>query len=493
MSEKEKGKEKDKLEKEKPAPPKDVLVESNHQSNIANKDISYTVTTGTIVLKKEEDEKEPQAKASIFFIAYVKDGVDDQSKRPITFSFNGGPGSSSVWLHLGVLGPKRVIVEENEQPVSPPYKLIKNDYSLLDVTDLIFIDPVSTGYSRAVPGEKSEQFHEFKKDIEIVGDFIRLYTTRYNRWSSPKYLIGESYGTTRAAGLSDHLHSKLGMSLNGIMLISVVLNFQTISVLPGNDFPNIFYLPSLTTTAWYHKMLSADLQNDLNQTVNEVRNFAMNEYSLALMKGDTISEEEKKIIESKLSRYTGLSEKYINGTNLRIQYMRFLKELLREKHRTVGRLDSRFTGIDLDDTASEFEYDPSYDTSILGPYTATFNDYVRGELKFESDLPYEILAPLYEKWRYEKYDNQFVNVGETLRNAMSKNPFLKVFIANGYYDLATPFLATEYTVNHLGLDPELRKNIKMEYYNAGHMMYIHEPSLKRLSKSLKDFITDSAS
>ncbi|MHA2337956.1 MAG: S10 family peptidase [Candidatus Hodarchaeales archaeon] len=443
MSEKEKGKEKDKLEKEKPAPPKDVLVESNHQSNIANKDISYTVTTGTIVLKKEEDEKEPQAKASIFFIAYVKDGVDDQSKRPITFSFNGGPGSSSVWLHLGVLGPKRVIVEENEQPVSPPYKLIKNDYSLLDVTDLIFIDPVSTGYSRAVPGEKSEQFHEFKKDIEIVGDFIRLYTTRYNRWSSPKYLIGESYGTTRAAGLSDHLHSKLGMSLNGIMLISVVLNFQTISVLPGNDFPNIFYLPSLTTTAWYHKMLSADLQNDLNQTVNEVRNFAMNEYSLALMKGE--------------------------------------------------RLDSRFTGIDLDDTASEFEYDPSYDTSILGPYTATFNDYVRGELKFESDLPYEILAPLYEKWRYEKYDNQFVNVGETLRNAMSKNPFLKVFIANGYYDLATPFLATEYTVNHLGLDPELRKNIKMEYYNAGHMMYIHEPSLKRLSKSLKDFITDSAS
>jgi carboxypeptidase C (cathepsin A) len=491
MNEKEKDKEKDKSEKKKQESPKDVLVESKHQINIANKDISYTVTTGTIVLKKEEEEKEPQAKASIFFIAYTKDGIEDTSKRPITFSFNGGPGSSSVWLHLGLLGPKRIVVEKETKPIPPPYRLIINDYSLLHDTDLVFVDPVSTGFSRAVPGEKSSQFHEFNKDIESVADFIQLYTTRYKRWISPKFLIGESYGTTRAAGLSGHLQNKMGMSLNGLMLISVVLNFQTLKFLPGNDFPHILYLPSFTATSLYHNKLSEELQKDFNKTIEEVKNFSLNEYNVALMKGDSLSEEESNTIASKLSRYTGLSEKYIKGANLRLNIYRFTKELLRDKHRTVGRLDSRFTGIDRDDTGAEFEFDPTFDTIIHGPFTAAFNDYIRSELKYESDIPYNILTPLYEKWRYDKLDNQYVNVGETLRSTMSKNPFLKVFVGSGYYDLATPFFATEYTINHLHLDPSLRNNIKMDYYNAGHMMYTHEPSLKNLSNSLKEFINES--
>ncbi|OLS23619.1 MAG: hypothetical protein HeimC3_08480 [Candidatus Heimdallarchaeota archaeon LC_3] len=486
MSEKEKQK-KDKP-KDKPEPPKDQIVETKHKIMINNKEIAYTIKTGTIVLKKEIDEKEPQAKASIFFLAYSKDKPSDITKRPITFSFNGGPGSSSVWLHLGLLGPKIIKVEDNNaKPISPPYKLRDNNYSILDETDLVFIDPVSTGYSRAVPGEKSEQFLEFKKDIETVGEFIRLFTTRYKRWTSPKFLIGESYGTTRAARLSGYLQDKLGMNLNGLMLISVVLNFQTISFLPGNDFPHILFLPTWTATAWYHNMLPEDLQQNLENSVKEAREFAMNEYTLALMKGDKLQGEERKQIIKKLARLTGLSEKYIERTNLRININKFSKELLREKHRTVGRLDSRYLGIDSDDSGAEYEFDPAYSV-IQGPYTATFNDYVRNDLNYENDVPYEILAPLYEKWKYEKYQNKFVNVAETLREAMSKNNFLKVFVANGYFDQATPFLATEYTLDHLGLDESLRNNISVSYYEAGHMMYVHEPSLKQMKEDLKRFL-----
>ncbi|MHA2304173.1 MAG: S10 family peptidase [Candidatus Hodarchaeales archaeon] len=494
MSENKKGNQKFdvKVEMEKPkSPPEEELVETKHSSTINGEDIAYTVNVGTIIIKEEEEKKEPQAKASIFFIAYTRDNKK-MEKRPLTFSFNGGPGSSSVWLHLGVLGPYRVIAEKDAQPVSPPYRLVNNEYSLLDVTDLVFIDPVSTGYSRAVPGEKNKKFHEFKQDIKTVAEFIRLYSSRYKRWTSPKFVIGESYGTTRAAGLAGHLQKELGMYLNGIMLISSILNFQTARFIPGNDLPYVLFLPTYTATAWYHNQLTENLQANLQHTLSEVSEFASNEYTLALMKGDTISEEERLQITKKLARYTGLSEKYIVGTNLRINIHKFVKELLRNSHRTVGRLDSRYTGIDRDDTGAEVDYDPSY-AAIQGPYTATLNDYVHRELNFKSDLPYEILAPIYTDWKYEDYHNQYLNVAETLREAMSMNRFLKVFIANGYFDLATPFFATEYTFNHLGLDSTLRDNISMTYYEAGHMMYLHDPSLAKMKEDLGTFIQSARS
>ncbi|WP_420631851.1 S10 family peptidase [Candidatus Leptofilum sp.] len=490
MADESKNEEKKENGKEKPEP-KDNLVETNHVVTINGRKVNYTVTTGTIVLK-EETEKDGKAeghkpKAEIFFIAYTRDGIKNQKKRPLTFSFNGGPGSSSVWLHLGVLGPRRIVTDDVGNLLQPPYELIENEFSILDKTDLVFIDPVSTGYSRAVEGEKPRDFHGFKKDIEYVGDFIRLYCSRYGRWTSPKFLAGESYGTTRAAGLSGYLQERHGMYLNGIMLISVVLNFQTIRFPVGNDLPYILYLPTMTATAWYHNKLDAKLQASLEDTIEEVRQFAMKEYTLALMQGAALPEKEKVKIERKLARYLGISLDYVKRSNLRVQYFRFCKELLRDQHRTVGRLDSRFLGIDRDAAGEYFEYDPSY-AVIQGPYTATFNDYVRQELKFESDLPYEILTGKVWPWNYEPHMNEFANVAETLRKAMTINPYLKVYVANGYYDLATPFLATEYTMNHLDIDATLMDNISMHYYEAGHMMYAHLPSLMQMKLDMDSFL-----
>ena len=474
----------------------DNLAVTTHSIVLDGRSIEYTVTAGTIVLKEEvkEDERSAgeKAKATIFFIAYTRDDVANKSQRPITFSFNGGPGSSSVWLHLGLLGPRRVYLDEDGYAPPPPYRLVDNEFSLLDKTDLVFIDPVSTGYSRAVTGEKPKEFHNFKKDIESVGNFIRLYTTRYERWTSPKFLIGESYGTTRAAGLSGYLQEKHGMYLNGLMLISSILNFQTARFGTGNDLPYILFLPTYTATAWYHRRLADELHADLNQTLEEVKEFAMGEYNLALMKGAELPADERGTIVRKLAGYTGLSEAYVEQTNLRVSIYRFVKELLRDQRRTVGRLDSRFTGIDRDAAGEMTEYDPSH-AAILGPYAATLNDYVRGELKYESDTPYEVLADLWKDWGYGEHQNQFLDVSETLRKAMSMNPNLKVFVANGYYDLATPFVATEYTVNHLELDPELQGNISLSYYEAGHMMYIHRPSLVALKHELSAFLTSAYS
>jgi carboxypeptidase C (cathepsin A) len=492
-------KEAKKTEEATQATPKDVLVETKHSLTIDGKELHYTVTCGTMVLKEEAEkkgEKEGESegekpRAAIFFVAYNLDGVEDKQKRPLTFSFNGGPGSSSVWLHLGLLGPRRVHLDEEGFAYPPPYKLVDNAYSLLDQTDLVFIDPVSTGYSRALAGEKPKQFHGFKKDIESVGDFIRLYTTRYQRWTSPKFLIGESYGTTRAAGLSGYLQERHGMYLNGIMLISTALNFQTIDFHTGNDLPYILFLPTYTATAWYHHRLSDELEKDLYETLAEVESFAMGDYAQALMQGDELPEEERLLIARKLARYTGLSEDYIDSANLRLEIFRFTKELLRHAKRTVGRLDCRFKGIDRDSAGEHFEFDPSM-SNITGPYTATLNDYVRGELEFESDLPYEILSERVFPWSYAEFENEYVNVAETLRKAITGNPNLKVYVANGYYDLATPYLATRYTFKHLGLDKTLSYNVRMGYFEAGHMMYIHIPSLVKLKSELVDFINWAA-
>ncbi|MGE5223721.1 MAG: S10 family peptidase [Omnitrophica WOR_2 bacterium] len=476
-------------------PPKDELVETKHTLTMAGQSIPYTVVCGRMILKEEAEKKGEAAgesegekpRASVFFVAYTREYVTDKASRPITFSFNGGPGSSSVWLHLGLLGPRRVLMDDVGNPLPPPYRLGDNEFSLLDVTDLVFIDPVSTGFSRVLPGEKASEYHGFKKDIESVGDFIHLYTSRYQRWTSPKFLIGESYGTTRASGLSGYLQDRHGMYLNGIMLVSAVLNFQTIEFETGNDLPYILFLPTYTATAWYHKRLPEDLQGDLKTALEEAEAFALGDYSLGLMKGSALSTEERQDLVTKVARYTGLTPEYVDRSDLRIEIFRFIKELLRDEGRTVGRLDSRFKGYDRDTVGEKSEFDPSM-ANIMGPYTAMFNQYVRSDLHFESDLPYEVLTPKVWPWSYSEHENRYVNVAETLRKAITANPYLKVFIGNGYYDLATPYLATEYTFNHLGLPEELHSNISMGYYEAGHMMYIHRPSLAQLKTDLVNFV-----
>ncbi len=465
---------------------KEELSETSHHISVGGQQIQYKAQVGTLVLKEENGKSQ----ASIFYIAYLREGVKDAARRPITFSFNGGPGSSSVWLHLGLLGPKRTLMDEEGRALPPPYRLVDNSFSMLDKTDLVFIDPVTTGYSRAAPGADEKKFYSVQGDIESVGDFIRLYITRAERWGSPKFLIGESYGTTRAAGLSGYLQKRHGIYLNGIMLISSILNFQTARFDPGNDLPYILFLPTYTATAWYHKKLPADLQSDLKEALRQSEAFAANELTLALMKGAELSDEETGEIARKLARFTGLSEDYVKRSDLRVSIFRFVKELLRDQAQTVGRLDSRFTGMDRDAAGESFEYDPSY-AAIQGPYTATLNSYVRSELKFKSDLPYEILTGRVWPWKFDKYENRYVDVAETLRGAMTRNPALRVFVANGYYDLATPYFATRYTFDHLGLPPALRKNISMGYYEAGHMMYIHQPSLRRLKEDLAGFISSA--
>ncbi|GAP14263.1 carboxypeptidase C [Longilinea arvoryzae] len=481
-----------KTEKKEKPEIKDQIVVTQHSITIGGEELKYTVTTGTLVLKEEVDREKDydgeQPKAQFFFVAYTKDGVENPAERPLSFSFNGGPGSSSVWLHMGLLGPRRVVLTLEGGLPKPPFQLTDNEFSLLDQTDLVFIDPVGTGYSRPADGEKAKQFHGFKKDIETVGDFIRLYTTRYNRWLSPKFLIGESYGTTRASALSGYLQSRHGMYMNGIVLVSTVLDFGTIDFTPGNELPYVLFLPTYTATAWYHDALNT--HEPLQSLLAEVEDFAVNEYAPALLKGNQISATESKSVLRKLARYTGLSSEYLERSNLRVPDFRFFKELLRKRGRTVGRLDSRFLGIDRD-TLGEGTYNDPSSTNTTGPYTAGFYDYIRRELKFETDLPYEVLTASVWPWSYTEFENQHVFVAETLRQAMSSNPHLKVFIANGYYDLATPYFATQYVFNHLGLDPTLRGNISMAYYEAGHMMYIHQPALEQLKKDLSKFIADA--
>src|SRR5271170_1284732 len=478
--------EKPKDDKDKKAPEEKSSV-TKHSVRIGGQEIKYTATAGTILLKTEDGTP----KASIFYVAYTKDDVSDVSQRPIAFTFNGGPGSSSVWLHLGAFGPRRVQMGDAGTLLPPPYKLVDNESSLLDVSDLVFIDPVSTGYSRAVPGEPAKQFHGIEEDVQSVGDFIRLYATRNKRWSSPKFIAGESYGTTRAAGLSSYMQQRFGMYLNGIILISTILNFETAEFDIGNDLPCILYLPTYSAIAWYHKKLPPELQSeDVSKVVDESRKFAAGEYAAALMQGDALPDARRTEIAQKVARLTGLSPAYVERTNLCVEIQRFTKELLRDERRTVGRIDGRFTGIDRDAAGETPEYDPSI-AAIMGPYAGMLNDYVRNDLKFDSDLPYEILTGRVRPWNYAPYENRYVNVAEKLRSAMTENPFLHVFVAKVYYDLATPFFAADYTFDHLGLDPSLRSHLTGAYYEAGHMMYVHPPSLAKLKADIAQFIKSS--
>lgn len=461
---------------------------TRHSVKIQGKRFDYVATAGTLPLKTEEGK----VQARMFFVAYTKAGDVDLAKRPVTFCFNGGPGSSSVWLHLGMLGPKRVRIPDDASSPKPPYRLVENQYSLLDRSDLVFIDPVTTGYSRPAKGEKGSQFHGYKEDIESVGRFIQRYVTKFRRWPSPKFLLGESYGTTRAAGLSDHLQDRYKMYLNGIVMVSSVIDFQTLAFGRDNDLPYVLFLPGYTATAWYHKRLPHELQKqDLKQTLKQVEKFAVQEYAPALMKGAALGKKDHRRIVAAYARYTGLSPAFVERSNLRVSLSRFAKELLRKHRRTIGRFDSRFKGIDRDAADSRNEYDPS-GAAVYGAFGETINSYLRSELKFQSELPYEVLTGRVHPWNFKQFTNRYVSVSDTLRQAMTKNPHLKVFVACGYYDLATPYFASVYSYNHLALDPALRKNLRLRYYHAGHMMYIYEPALKRLRKDLEEFYSAAA-
>ncbi len=468
--------------------PEEEVIETDHSVKIDGKRLRYKARTGTIHL----EDKKGKATAAIFFVAYEADRFgSNNSSRPITFSFNGGPGSSSVWLHLGVLGPRVVSLDQEGMPFAPPYQLKDNPFSLLDKTDLVFIDPVSTGYSRAVDPDKAEQFHHFERDIESVGEFIRLYLQRNQRWESPKFIIGESYGTVRAAGLADHLMQRHGVMFNGIMLVSSVLDFQTIFFSPGNDLPYVLYLPAYAASAWYHGRLSPELQKlGLEELLEQVEDFAKGEYAAALFQGLLLPQQEKQKIAAQVAAFTGLSPEYVDRAHLRVPLNYFAKELLAEDAKVIGRFDSRYTGLVQDQIVGSMEYDPSY-TSISGVFSESLYHYISTELEYKSDLPYQILAKLSWDWS-DRYANRYVTVARDLARTMTRNPHLKVHVSSGYYDLATPYYAADYVINHLQIDPSLRQNITVDTYAAGHMMYLHEPSLKKQKADLADFIERAA-
>ncbi|MBZ0315486.1 MAG: peptidase S10 [Anaerolineae bacterium] len=475
------------VEKEKSAEPAKPVEEkppivTSHSLNLGNTALDYTVTTGLMPLKDDKDE----TKAHIFYMAYVVPLPEHAAPRPLTFVFNGGPGSSSVWLHLGAVGPKRVKMEDEGWMPPPPYQLVDNPHTWLDLTDLVFIDPVGTGYSRPVKPDDGKNYWSVQGDLESVGEFIRLYLTRNSRWTSPLYLAGESYGTTRAAGLSGYLVDK-GIAFNGLLLISTVANFQTLEFERGNDLPYVLFLPTYTATAWYHQKLPADLlARPLEDVLREVEAWAANEYAVALMQGNQLQGKKRAAVVKQLARYTGLEARHIEQSNLRIQIFRFCKELLRDQNRTVGRLDSRFKGMDALAVTEFPEFDPSMQ-AILPPYTAMLNQYMRTALRYETDVPYEILSfNVNRGWEWER--GKYPDTSEALRSALAKNPYMRVFLGMGYYDLATPHFATQYTLSHLEIDPSIQPNLVWAGYPAGHMFYLDVPSLEKLKGDVRGFM-----
>lgn len=461
--------------------PEEPPVVTKHSIQVGGQTLNYTATAGMMPIKNRDGEVE----ARIFFTSYVVDGP----QRPLTFSFNGGPGSASVWLHMGAIGPKRVRMNADGTMPAPPYQLVDNEATWLTKSDLVFIDPVGTGYSRAARPELGQKFFGLQGDIESVGEFIRMYLTRYERWTSPLFLAGESYGTTRASALSGYLIDR-GIAFNGIVLISTIMNFETTNFAAGNDIPYALFLPSYAATAWYHKKLSSDMQaKPVAKVVAEAEAFASGEYSAALEKGARLTDKERQDAINKLSHFTGIDPKFLDYANLRVNLNLFRKELLRTERRSIGRLDSRFKGYDSNIASDSTDYDPS-ESAIRPPYTTTFNNYVRSELGYKSDLEYYILGGGIGPWNWGS-NNSYVDTSTALRNALAKNPYLKVFVAMGYYDMATPYYAVQYTINHISIDPSLLKNFTTNYYEAGHMMYIDEKSLGKLHSDVNKFMEDS--
>jgi carboxypeptidase C (cathepsin A) len=473
-------------EKEKPKTSSDEEpVVTHHRVYVDGNELKYTATAGLMPIRDAKGEVE----ARIFFIAYTRDGAGPAETRPLMFSFNGGPGSASVWLHLGALGPRRVALPDEPTIPAPPFRLVDNEATWLDRTDLVFIDPVGTGFSRAVKPELSSKFHAVRGDITSVGEFIRMYLTRHDRWSSPLYLIGESYGTTRAAGLAGYLVDQ-GIAFSGLVLVSCALDFQGFVFSRGNDLPFLTYLPSYAAAAWYHKKLPPELQRlELAAVLAEVEKWTDREYASILARGDRLTDDEQRDAAARLARFTSLSASDIEANHLRISMSHFCKELLKRERRSIGRLDARYQGVE----SSAVSAGPSFDPSLAGvraPYTSTFNQYVRSELGYKSDVPYHILGEGVGRWDWQQ-EMGYPATTDDLRDAMTKSPHMKVLVASGYYDLATPYRAVEHALAGLAVDQSLRKNIRIERYEAGHMMYVHRPSLHKLKKDGTTLIAET--
>ncbi len=484
--------EKDAPSTEAKVDPIDDLVTTKHTLTLKRKKLAYTARTGRIVLRKEvvTDGKSEghQPKAEVFVTAYTLDDAEPGS-RPVTFAFNGGPGSASIWLHMGLLGPRRVLSGDVDDPVAPPYGLTDNQETLLAHSDLVFIDPVSTGYSRAVDGEKAKDYHGYTADIESIGEVIRLWVSREQRWLSPKFLAGESYGTLRAAGLASHLQERHGMYLNGLLLISSVLDLGTLRFTEGNDLPYTLYVPTYAAIAHYHGLHG---DRPLDDVLADAEDFAAKELPWALARGARLSTQDRAEAVATLASLTGLSESYVDRVNLRIEHVRYFTELLRDKGLVVGRMDGRFTTWEPDGGREHMSDDPSI-SRIIGSYAAGLNHYVRAELGYENDLPYEVLSmDVFKAWSYSDFEGRSVSSVDSLATAMRSNPHLRVHVAFGHYDGATPYFASEHVLARLQIPEELRENIDTAYYPAGHMMYVHEESRVRQSKDLAKFIKNAS-
>jgi len=448
---------------------------------ISGQRVTYIAETGMLPLLKPDGA----SRASVFYVAYTRVGRTNLAARPVTFCFNGGPGSSSVWLHLGALGPRRVKMNADGTLPPPPFGLVDNEYSILDGSDLVFIDPVATGFSRVVKDEKADQFFGDSADLDSVGEFIRLWTTRHERWLSPKYLCGESYGVFRAAGLADQLRSRYGLYLNGLILVSGVLDFGTIWGQTGNDLPFTLALPAYTAAAQFHKKLPPDLQSDLARALAEVREFAQGEYLSALQQGWSLPADERKQVTAKLARLTGLKPQVIEDNDLRIEPDVFRKQLLHDEGLILGAYDARVTGRDDDPAAPAPGFDPSF-AATLGPFSAAINSYVRGELKFEDDLPYEIIAGV-QPWNYGVRNN-YANASDKLAATMNQNPYLRIFVLGGRCDLVCPIDTMRHALDHMQLAGAYRTNITYAEFDSGHMMYVNLPDLEKMQQDLENFL-----
>lgn len=462
---------------------------TQHKFTVGGVSIPYTATAGTLIVRNEKD----LPYASMGFTAYTRNDMADPGRRPITFAYNGGPGSCSMWLHMGALGPRRIVTTDTSFTPPAPYKIVDNEYSILDQTDLVMIDPVSTGFSHAVGEANDKDFWGVDADIESIARFIRQYITENGRWNSPKYILGESYGTLRSAGVVDYLQCKEHMFFNGVILVSMATDLEPIyDDTPGNQQGFSLHIPTYTAVAWYHKVLP-DPPADIQLLLDEVRTFALREYSYALAQGDNLPDSERTAVIRKLCQYTGLSADYIDKANLRITIAQFANELLRNHRETVGILDGRILGANFDPLGKNAEYDPFY-PAVAPAFKAAFLDYLQKDLKFGQGKTYISDADLWAVWDYRHkingtgFPQPMVNTGVDLAHAMGYNPNLRVLVLQGMYDMITPFLATEYMVSHLSLPKDLRSHIQIQYYDTGHMMYIHEPSLKKFKSDIASFM-----
>ncbi len=472
-----------------PVPDHETATRTKHSVRIDGHSIDYTATAGTLIIR--DDKNQPQA--SVFYVAYTVEGGKAE-RRPVTFLYNGGPGSSSMWLHMGSFAPMRVKTASPEATAPAPYTMVPNPDSLLDKTDLVFIDAVGTGFSRPLGKATGKDFWGVDQDISAFARAIERYVSLNSRWNSPKFLYGESYGTTRSAALVDSLQDR-GMQFNGVILMSSILNYGV--RLPGYDELYIGYLPSYAATAWYHDKIP-NKPADLKSFLDQVRAFARGPYAAALAQGQNLAPAEQDAVARQLAAYTGLSVDYVKQANLRIDLGRFRKELLRDQRRTVGRFDSRFEGIDADAAGETPDYDAS-DTGISGAFVTAFHDYLDSVLKYPSKLDYR---PTFEDigkdwdWKHKAAGARrplpTAYVAGDLAHAMRTNPDLKVLSVNGYFDFATPFFITEYDLAHMNLDPSLRGNVQFLYYPSGHMIYLNTDALHQLKADLARFYDAAA-